>query len=194
MPEILPALTHRIGSFVSKVHIETDVSRANDDERRNLQNICRLPGRFVSERDGKEALRPGKEFRAGAEREATMRAKEREPARMRLDHELRYYRLAGREKRPTQQLLRRVRQVLGLRSSDLAREVGVNRSVLFRLEDSEARGTISLNAMTRVAQAMGCKVVYAVTPRNGLTLQEMVERYARIGVSPGRGNHDAPRQ
>jgi len=130
----------------------------------------------VSGRDGKEALRPGKEFRAGAEREATMRAKEREPARMRLDHELRYYRLAGREKRPTQQLLRRVRQVLGLRSADLAREVGVNRSVLFRLEDSEARGTISLNAMTRVAQAMGCKVVYAVTPRNGLTLQEMVER------------------
>jgi transcriptional regulator with XRE-family HTH domain len=105
-----------------------------------------------------------------------MREKERESARMRLDNELRYYRLAGREKRPTQQLLRRVRQVLGLRSAELAREVGVNRSVLFRLEESEGRGTISLNAMTRVAQAMGCKVVYAVIPKNGPTFQEMVER------------------
>ena len=35
MPEMLPTLTHRIGSFVSKIHIEADVSRAND-------GICRL--------------------------------------------------------------------------------------------------------------------------------------------------------
>jgi transcriptional regulator with XRE-family HTH domain len=105
-----------------------------------------------------------------------MRKEERELARRRLDTELRYYRLAGREKRPTQELLRRVRQVLGLRSAEVARVLGVNRSVLFRLEGSEARRTISLRAMSRVAGAMDCKVVYAIIPRDGTTLEEMAER------------------
>ena len=105
-----------------------------------------------------------------------MREEERELARRRLDKELRYYRLADREKHPTEQLLRRVRQVLGLRSAEVARAVGVNRSVLFRLEGSEARGTISLRAMSRVAQAMNCKVIYAVIPSDGTTLEEMVDR------------------
>jgi hypothetical protein len=54
--------------------------------------------------------------------------------------------------------------------------MGVNRSVLFRLEGSEARGTISLRAMTRVAQALGCQVVYALIPSDGTTLEEMADR------------------
>jgi hypothetical protein len=48
--------------------------------------------------------------------------------------------------------------------------------VLFRLEGSEARGTISLRAMSRVAQAMDCKVVYALIPSDGTTLEEMAGR------------------
>ena len=52
----------------------------------------------------------------------------------------------------------------------------VNRSVIFRLEQSEARGTISMRAMTRVANAMGCQVVYAVIPCDGKTLEEMADR------------------
>jgi transcriptional regulator with XRE-family HTH domain len=111
-----------------------------------------------------------------AEEDGAMRESERDLARRRLDKELRYYRLAGKERRPTQELLRRVRQVLGLPSAEVARAMGVNRSVLFRLEGSEARGTISLRAMTRVAQAMGCQVVYALIPSDGTTLEEMADR------------------
>ena len=121
----------------------------------------------------------------GAKEDGAMRESERELARRRLDKELRYYRLAGKERRPTQELLRRVRQVLGLRSAEVARAMGVNRSVLFRLEGSEARGTISLRAMTRVAQAMGCQVVYALIPGDGTTLEEMADRRQwkkRLGV------------
>jgi hypothetical protein len=80
-----------------------------------------------------------------------MRNGERDFARRKLDKELRFYRLAGKEKHPTQELLRRVRQ-------------------------SEGRGTISLRAMTRVANAMNCKVVYAVIPHDGKTLEEMADR------------------
>jgi hypothetical protein len=48
--------------------------------------------------------------------------------------------------------------------------------VIFRLKQSEGRGTISLRAMTRVANAMNCKVVYAVIPHDGKTLEEMADR------------------
>jgi len=47
--------------------------------------------------------------------------------------------------------------------------------LLFGLEQSEERGTISLNSMERVAAAMGCKLVYALVPLDGKTLEEMGE-------------------
>jgi len=47
--------------------------------------------------------------------------------------------------------------------------------VLFRLEQSEIRGTISLNALERVASAMGFKLVYALVPQRKETLEEMAE-------------------
>lgn len=105
-----------------------------------------------------------------------MREEQREFARRKLDEELRYYRLAGKAKYPTREFLRTVRQALGLRVADVARALGVNRSVVFRLEESEGRGTASLRTLDRVAQAMDCKVVYAVIPRDGRTLEEMAER------------------
>jgi len=105
-----------------------------------------------------------------------MRNEVRDLARRKLDEELRFYRQAGKEKHPTRELLRRVRQVLGVPVAEVAQKLGVNRSVIFRLEQSEGRGTISLRAMTRVANAMNCKVVYGVISQDGKTLDEMADR------------------
>ena len=105
-----------------------------------------------------------------------MREEQRALARRRLDRELRFYRQADKEKYPTPELLRIVRQALGLKVAEVARGARVNRSVIFRLEESERRGTISLRAMARMAEAMGCKVVYAVIPKEGQTLEGMAER------------------
>jgi predicted DNA-binding mobile mystery protein A len=104
-----------------------------------------------------------------------MRGRERELARRRLDKELKYYRWAGREKNPTQGLLRAVRHALGVPAAEMLKEIGVSPSVLFRLEQSERRGTISVNGLDRVAQAMGCKLIYAVVPRNGKTLEDLAD-------------------
>jgi predicted DNA-binding mobile mystery protein A len=109
-------------------------------------------------------------------RDGTMREEQREMARRELDKKLRYYRQAGREKYPTRQLLRKVRQALGVPMAEVARKAGMNRSVIFRLEESEARSTISLRSMTRIANALDCEVVYAVIPRDGTTLEEMAAR------------------
>ena len=115
-----------------------------------------------------------------------MRGRERDLARRKLDKELKYYRWAGREKNPTQGLLRAVRHALGVPAAEMLKELGISPSVLFRLEQSEGRGTISLNGLDRVAQAMGCKLIYAVVPRSGGTLEDLADDLA-LGKA---GNRD----
>jgi transcriptional regulator with XRE-family HTH domain len=105
-----------------------------------------------------------------------MRERERRLARRKLDKELKYYQWAGREKKPTQGLLRAIRHALGVPVAEMLRELGVSPSVLFRLEQSERRGTISLNGAGGLAQAMGCQLIYAVVPENGKTLEELAEK------------------
>jgi predicted DNA-binding mobile mystery protein A len=105
-----------------------------------------------------------------------MREEQRLLAQRELDKELRFYRRAGKEKNPTQRLLRTVRQALGVPVAEMARKMGVNRSVIFRLEEGEARESITLRSMSRIAQAMDCKMVYALVPRDGGTLEEMADR------------------
>ncbi len=105
-----------------------------------------------------------------------MQARERVLARRQLDKELKYYRWAAQVKNPTQGLLRAVRQALGVPTAEILGKMGVNPSVLFRLEQSEIRGTISLNRLDQVAQAMDCLLVYAIVPLNGKTLEELAEK------------------
>jgi len=107
--------------------------------------------------------------------EGQVRELERRAVRRRLDEEMRPFRRAGMEKHPTDELLRSVRQVLRIPVEEIAKKVGINRSVLFSLEESERRRSITLRSLSRVAKAMGCKVVYGVVPQGGLTLEELAE-------------------
>jgi transcriptional regulator with XRE-family HTH domain len=73
-------------------------------------------------------------------------------------------------------LLRAVRHALGVPVAEMLRKLEMSPSVLFRLEQSELRGTISLNGAGGLAQAMGCQLIYAVVPRDGKTLEELAEK------------------
>jgi transcriptional regulator with XRE-family HTH domain len=115
-----------------------------------------------------------------------VREKERRLARRKLDDEMRPFRRAARAKNPTNALLRAVRQALRVPVKEIAEKMGVNRSVLFELEASEERKTITLQSMARVARAMGCKVVYGVVPEDGKTLEELAEeRLWRVVLEAG---------
>jgi transcriptional regulator with XRE-family HTH domain len=104
-----------------------------------------------------------------------MQEKDRKLARMRLDVEMRSYRHAGRAKNPTNRLLRAVRQALRVPLAEIAGKMGVNRSVIWELEEREQKNTISLRSLSRMADAMGCKVVYGIVPKGGKTLGELAE-------------------
>ena len=105
-----------------------------------------------------------------------MESEDRALARENLDRELRYFRIAGKKASYYPKWLKRVRQALGVQMTEMARELKVNRSVIQRLEESEDRKGISLRALEKVADAMECKLVYAIVPRGGKTLTELAEQ------------------
>jgi len=104
-----------------------------------------------------------------------MRARERKIALRRLDIEMRSFRRAGREKNPTNGLLRAVRQALRVPMAEIAEKMGVYRSAVFELETREPKNTITLKSMSRMAEAMGCKVVYGIVPKDGKKLEALAE-------------------
>jgi hypothetical protein len=57
---------------------------------------------------------------------------------------------------------------------------------VFDLETGEQRNTISLRSMSRMADAMGCKVVYGIVPKDGKTLEELEEERLWRSVLGGK--------
>jgi predicted DNA-binding mobile mystery protein A len=105
----------------------------------------------------------------------TMRERDRKLMRMRLDAEMRIFRLAGKKKSPTKELLRAARQALGIPVAEIAEKMGVDRSSVFELETRERKNTIALQSMSRLAEAMGCQLVYGIVPKGGKTLERLAE-------------------
>jgi transcriptional regulator with XRE-family HTH domain len=85
------------------------------------------------------------------------------------------FRSAAREADPTNALLRAVRRALAIPVKEIAERMGVGRSTVNDLELRERSQTISMRSLARMADAMGCKVVYGVVPINGRTLENVAE-------------------
>jgi hypothetical protein len=124
-----------------------------------------------------------------------MREKERKLLRKRLDVEMRPFRRAGHDKKSTSGLLRAVRLAVRVPVKEIAGKMGVHRSGVFALEVGEVGCSISLKSMSRMAEAMGCKVVYGIVPKDGRTLDELEEMRLWAAVlgrtgTEGLGNRD----
>ncbi len=104
-----------------------------------------------------------------------MRAREKERLQRKLDREMQPFRRAGKDENPTNGLLRAVRKALRVPVAEIAGKMGVNRSGVFDLEARELKSSATLRSMSRMAEAMGCKMVYGIVPEGGKTLEELVE-------------------
>jgi predicted DNA-binding mobile mystery protein A len=69
--------------------------------------------------------------------------------------------------RPPEGWLRAFRHALGLSLKSVAGRLKVSPQAIHQLEKSEEAGTISLGQLESVAGAMGCRVAYAIVPRQG---------------------------
>jgi predicted DNA-binding mobile mystery protein A len=74
---------------------------------------------------------------------------------------------------PPQGWVRAIREALGMTASQLASRTGIARQSLDDLERNEASGKITLESLDRLARALGCKLVYAIVPEGGRSLEDL---------------------
>lgn len=58
------------------------------------------------------------------------------------------------------------RKALGMSAAQLARRRGVTRAYISNLEKSELNGSVTIKTLQSMAEAMGCRLVYAIVPEN----------------------------
>lgn len=69
-----------------------------------------------------------------------------------------------RSARPPRGWLRAIRDALGMTTAQFGKRLGVSQPRIVELEQSEVSGSVTLNTLQRAAEALGCRVVYAIVP------------------------------
>lgn len=97
-----------------------------------------------------------------------MKNSARSRARQRLDERLLALKPEDRFQPPPRGWLRAIRDALGMTGVQFARRLGVSPQSADALEKSEASGTIQLRTLRRAAEALDCRLVYALVPNTSL--------------------------
>jgi len=69
---------------------------------------------------------------------------------------------------PPKGWLRAIRNALGMTTTQYARRLGVSQPRIIELEQSETHGSVTLHTLQRAAEALGCRLVYALVPEKPL--------------------------
>jgi predicted DNA-binding mobile mystery protein A len=82
--------------------------------------------------------------------------------------------------RPPKGWLRAIRNALGMTTKQFGKRLGVSQPRIVELEQSEVSGSVTLNTLQRAAEALGCRLVYALVPDKPLAemVRERAERVA----------------
>jgi predicted DNA-binding mobile mystery protein A len=81
--------------------------------------------------------------------------------------------------RPARGWVRAIREALGMTTAQLAKRLGVTQPRIVEMEKAELHGNITVQSLERAAEALGCRLVYALVPIKPLT-QTIKERASRI--------------
>jgi predicted DNA-binding mobile mystery protein A len=98
-------------------------------------------------------------------------------ARAQLDARFRKFGSGRRYAPPVRGWIKAIREALGMSMEQLAERLKIKQPSLVTLEQSEAKGTIELATLRRVAEALDCTLVYALVPNK--PLETMVRDRAR---------------
>ena len=69
--------------------------------------------------------------------------------------------------RPDEGWIAAIRKSLGMSVRQLAERIGVTQQSTARLESNEAEDSITLKSLRKAAEALDCRVVYALIPNEG---------------------------
>jgi predicted DNA-binding mobile mystery protein A len=79
---------------------------------------------------------------------------------------------------PVRGWIKAIRNALGMSTEQMAKRLGVKQPSVVALEQSEAKGTMELATLRRVAAALDCTLVYALVPNR--PLEAIVRDRARV--------------
>jgi predicted DNA-binding mobile mystery protein A len=87
---------------------------------------------------------------------------------------------------PVRGWIKAVRDALGMTTAQLAKRLGVTQPSVVAMEQSEAKGTIELATLRRVAEALDCTLVYALVPNKPLevTVRGRARAFLRRRLAP----------
>ncbi|MGB2629320.1 MAG: helix-turn-helix domain-containing protein [Candidatus Acidiferrum sp.] len=88
----------------------------------------------------------------------------------------------ARPVRPHRGWLRAMREALGISRLQVAQALRVKPQSIMDFEEGEKNDSITLSNLRRVADAMGCDLVYLIVPKTG-TIQELAEKRTRDEVT-----------
>jgi predicted DNA-binding mobile mystery protein A len=91
-------------------------------------------------------------------------------------------------KTPPEGWLRTVRNALGMSGAALAKKMGVTRARVTQAEHAELTGGVTVKSIQAMAEAMGCRFVYAIIPSSGrvediITTQARKKAIALVGTA-----------
>ena len=81
---------------------------------------------------------------------------------------------------PVRGWIKAVRGSLGMSTAQLAKRLKIKQPSVIAFERSEARGTIEVSTLRRVAQALDCTLVYALIPNR--PLEDIVRDRAKAPI------------
>jgi predicted DNA-binding mobile mystery protein A len=107
-------------------------------------------------------------------------------SRSRLDQRFQELGPAQRYSSPARGWIKAVREALGMTTAQLAKRLGIRQPSVVALEQSEAKGTMELATLRRVAEALDCTLVYALVPKKPLEdiVRDRARAFARQRLEP----------
>ena len=106
-----------------------------------------------------------------------MRSQDRVLARKNIDKRLSQLNNLQSLARPPRGWIKAIREALGMTSTQFAKRMGVSQPRASEIEKTEMSGSLTLDTLQRAAQALDCKLVYALVPRK--PMQELIEERAK---------------
>lgn len=100
-------------------------------------------------------------------------------ARRHLDQKLSPLRNLKGFTRPSHGWVRAIRDAMGMTTRQFGARLGVAPSTVTALEQGEVKDSVSLRTLRQAAEALGCRLVYAIVPDRSLE-DSIIDRAARL--------------
>lgn len=114
------------------------------------------------------------------------KARQATQSRLQIDERVKAWGPAARFTTPVRGWVKAIREALGMTTAQLATRLRVKQPSIVAIEQSEAKGSIQLATLRRVAEALDCTLVYALVPNTSLetTLRDRAMLFARRRRGP----------